>query len=201
VLFIAGGVLLLICAAIYFLFMRTSAIVGTVTEAHYTRSFVIEAIVPVQSEDWANELPSDAYNLSCREEVSVVQSEPPASGRYEEVCGTPYNVDTGGGFAEVVQDCEYQVYEDYCSYTLDAWVPVATVEQEWGGLDVPLPPLKSDQRFGERSGYYQCEFDVNGAEYTYTTDLVELIGQCQLGSQWTLEINSLGAVVSITPVD
>lgn len=201
VLFIAGGVLLLICAAIYFLFMRASAIVGTVTEAQWTRSVVIEAFGPVQLEDWADELPADARNVSCSEEVSVVQSEPPASGRYEEVCGTPYNVDTGGGFAEVVQDCEYQVYEDYCSYTVDAWAPVSTVELGGIGLNAqwPSPALSSNQRLAEQTGSYQCVFDANGAEYTYTTESFEQFAQCQLGSQWNLEVNALGAIVSITP--
>lgn len=203
VLFIAGGVLLFICAAIYFLFIRTSAVVGTVTTVYWTRSIAIEAFAPVRMEDWADDLPTDARNVSCREEVSVVQSEPPASGRYDEVCGTPYNVDTGGGFAEVVQDCEYQVYEDYCSYTVDAWAPVTTVEVEGTGLNArwPAPALTSSQRLGERSASYACLFSANGREYTFTTDSFEQFAQCQVGSQWNLEVNSLGAVVSITPVN
>lgn len=203
VLFIAGGVLLLICAALYFLFMRTLAIVGTVTQAQWTRSVVVEAFAPVQLEDWAYELPVDAYNVSCSEEISGVQSEPPSSGRYAEVCGTPYNVDTGGGFAEVVQDCEYQVYEDYCSYTVDAWAPMTTVELDGAGLNAqwPSPALTSNQRLGQESASYQCVFAANGNTYTYATESFEQFARCQVGSQWNLEVNSLGAVVSITPAD
>ena len=202
-LLIGGGVLLLLCAAIYFLFIRTQAVVGTVTAANWTRSITIEAFGPVVMEDWLDELPSEAYNLSCREEVRQTQDEPPAFGRYDEVCGTPYNVDTGGGFAEVVQDCEYQVYADYCTFSLDAWAPVSTAELEGSGLNAlwPSPALNSRQRLGEQTEQYECVFDSSGTTYTYHTDSPAEFQGCVIGSLWSLQINALGGVSSISPAN
>jgi hypothetical protein len=203
VLLIGAGVVLVLCAAIYFLFIRTQAAVGTVTAANWTRSVAIEAFGPVAMEDWLDELPAAAYGLSCSEKVRHTQSEPPASGRYDEVCGTPYNVDTGGGFAEVVQDCEYQVYADYCTFSLDAWAPVATAELEGTGLNAewPSPVLSSSQRLGEQSAQYECVFDASGKTYTYHTDSLAEFQRCVIGSTWTLQINALGAVSSVDPAD
>jgi hypothetical protein len=202
-LLIGAGVLIFICAIVYFLFLRTSQIVGTVTDTNWQTSVVIEAFGPVQMEDWLDAVPADAQNVSCSEEVSVVQSEPPASGRYEEVCGTPYNVDTGGGFAEVVQDCEYRVYDDYCSYTVNAWAAIDTVELEGFGLqaEMPAPFLTSNQRLGQEQASYTCIFEANGNTYSYDTTSYDQYQACVPGSRWNLEVNSLGAVVSISPAN
>lgn len=202
-LLIGGGVLLLLCAAIYFLFIRTQAVVGSVTAANWTRAVAIEAFGPVEMEDWLDEIPGDGYNLSCREDIRRTQDEPPASGRYDEVCGTPYNVDSGGGFAEVVQDCEYRVYEDYCTFSLDAWAPVSTVEIEGIGLKAewPSPVLASSQRLGEQSAQYECVFASGGRDYTYSTDSFAEFQECVIGSTWSLQINALGGVASISPAE
>ena len=202
-LFIGAGVVLVLCAALYFLFIRTQAAVGTVTAANWTRSVTIEAFGPVAMQDWLDELPAEAEDVSCSEEVRLTQDEPPASGRYDEVCGTPYNVDTGGGFAEVVQDCEYQVYADYCSFTVDAWTPVATAELEGVGPNAewPAPALSSSQRLGEETADYACVFDSSGKTYTYHTDSLAEFQRCTIGSTWNLQINALGGVTSISPAD
>lgn len=200
---IAGGVLLVLCGLIYFLFLRTSQVVGTVTATEWSTSVVVEAYGPVQLEDWLEAVPANAQNVSCSEEVTAVQSERPSSGRYEEVCGTEYTVDTGGGFAEVVQDCEYRVYGDYCSYTVDAWAPIDTVELEGFGLQAELPAisLSINERLGEQQATYTCVFEADGRTYRYNTDSYQQYQHCVPGSRWSLEINSLGAVVSISPAN
>ncbi|MEX1247043.1 MAG: zinc ribbon domain-containing protein [Anaerolineales bacterium] len=202
-LLIGGGVLLLIIATIYFLFIRTQAVVGTVTSANWSRSVVIEAFGPLQLEDWRDELPGEARNPSCQEEVREVQSDPPSTGRYDEVCGTEYVVDTGSGAGEVVQDCEYRVYDDYCSYTIDAWAPVSTAEVEGIGLSVawPMPALASNQRLGEQKAAYACVFGAGGKSYTYRAENFEEFQICVVGSTWNLEVNALGAVTSISPAN
>jgi len=202
-LLIGAGVLVALCALVYFLFFRTQAVVGTVTAVHWTRSVAIEAFGPVSLQGWQDELPAEAEDVSCREQVRYTQSEPPASGRYDEVCGTPYNVDTGGGFAEVVQDCEYQVYAQFCSYTADAWLPVSTVEVQGSGLNAawPAPALSAVQRLGEQDAAYQCVFEAGGKTYTYTADSFEEFSRCVIGSTWTLEINTLGGVAAISPAN
>lgn len=203
ILIIGGIGLLLLCAAIYFLFLRTSEVSGVVAGVTWRRSVAIEAFGPVQFQDWMDEVPSDAVELSCSERVRSSQSEPPASGRYEEVCGTPYNVDTGGGYAEVVQDCEYRVYDDYCSYYVDAWAPVATAQLEGADLSAvwPVPSLSSNQRLGEQTADYVCLFDVNGQSYSYRTSSLNEFQRCLTGSAWLLTVNGVGAVVEISPAN
>lgn len=198
-LVIGAGVVLLLCAAIYFLFIRTQQVTGVIVAANWQRSVAIEAYGPVELEDWRSEMPADASNVSCSEEVSSVESEQPSSGHYEEVCGTPYNVETGGGYAEVVQDCEYRVYEDYCTYTVDQWMAIATAELEGVGLSAawPDPALASSQRLGAETESYECIFESGGENYVYSTDSFAEFQQCQIGSTWKLTINGAGAVVSI----
>lgn len=202
-LIIGGVVLLLLCAAIYFLFFRTTEITGVVAQVNWQRSVAIEGFGPVQSQAWIDEVPSDAYDLSCSERVRSSQSDPPANGRYEEVCGTPYNVDTGGGYAEVVQDCEYRVYDDYCSYTVDAWAAVATAQLEGANFNAvwPDPVLANDQRLGEQTADYVCVFDSNDKTYSYHTSSTDEFQLCAVGSTWTLTVNGAGAVVEISPTN
>ncbi|MEX1071923.1 MAG: zinc ribbon domain-containing protein, partial [Anaerolineales bacterium] len=199
-LLIIGAGVLLLCAAIYFLFLRTNEVQAAVTGVNWQRSVVIESFGFVELEAWRDEVPGDGAILGCQEEVRFVQSEQPSSGAYDEVCGTPYNVDTGSGFAEVVQDCEYHVYDDYCSYEAEAWAPVATVEIQ--GFDLspeqPSPLLASNERLGSQDASYECFFESNdGNTYTYATDSLSEFQQCQIGSIWLLTINGVGAVVSI----
>jgi hypothetical protein len=203
-LFIIGAVLLILCAAVYFLFLRTSSVVAAVTGVNWQRSVVIEGFGFVELEAWRDDVPSDAAILGCQQEVRSVQSEPPSNGAYDEVCGTPYSVETGGGFAEVVQDCEYHVYDDYCSYEAQTWTPIATVELE--GVDLspeqPSPLLSSNERLGSQVASYVCFFESDGGDtYSYSTDSLNEFLQCELGSVWQLSVNGAGAVVGIEPAN
>lgn len=198
-LFIGAGVVIALCALVYFLFFQTQQITGVVTAVNWQRSVAIEAYGPVQLEGWRNELPVEAQNVSCTQEVSVVQSEPPATGNYSEVCGTEYSVDQGNGYAEIVQDCEYQVYEDYCSYAMTIWAPVATAQLQGFSLAVeePAPALTSNQRLGDETSSYECIFDADGRSYTYTTSSLQEFKACVIGSTWKLTVNGAGAVTQI----
>jgi hypothetical protein len=200
-LIIGGVVLLAICALVYFIFLRTSDVTGQVVDVQWQRSVDIEAFGPVEREGWLDEVPADAEDVSCSEEPRDTQSEPPTSGRYDEICGTPYTVETGGGFGEVVQDCEYQVYDDYCSYTVQDWATVDTVDLTGSDLfpEWPQPALETDQRLGEQSESYACIFNADGERYTYTTNSFGEFQQCEIGSTWTLSVNAVGSVSSIQP--
>ena len=199
-LFIGGAIVLVLCALVYFLFIRTQQVTGVVTGVSWQRSVAIEAFGPVQLQAWQDEVPFDASQVSCSERVRSSQDQPPATGRYDEVCGTPYTVDLGNGNAEVVQDCEYQIYDDYCIYTVDAWAPLATVQLEGADLNAvsPNPALASNQRLGEQSADYVCVFDYSGKTYTYHTSLIDEFQRCTIGSTWLLTVNGAGAVVEIS---
>jgi hypothetical protein len=195
----AGIGFFLICALIFFFFQRTSELTGVVTGVEWQRSLAIESFAAIEQENWLDQIPSNAELLSCSEEVRSVQGAPPISGPSVEVCGTPYTEETGSGFAEVVQDCQYEIYDDFCTYEVLDWVAVSTVEASGSNFSPfwPSPALANDSRFGEGEESYVCVFDVDGESYRYATGSEQEFQQCRLGSSWTITVNGLGAVVSI----
>ncbi len=194
--------LLLACVGIYFLFIRTTDTSGRVESVHWTRSIAIEALAPVQRENWRDQIPADAVIGTCTQKVEHVQDSPAPNSK--EVCGTPYTVDKGNGYGEVVQDCQYEVYADWCEYTVQEWQVVDQVVAEGNDLaprDPPLPVLSGNQRAGGRSAAYEILFDSDGKTYTFTTEDEDLFRRAQPGTRWVLSINTLGAVTNIEPAD
>jgi ribosomal protein L40E len=184
-----------------FMGLRTSDTVAQVSDAHWERSVDIIAPVPVRSSAWHDQLPPRAANVSCRQEFRYTSGEPVAGSR--EVCGTPYTIDTGTGMGRVVQECEYQVYDDMCSYTTLQLAVVNTVVTEGEGFTPkwPVANLAAEQKLGERRERYVCEFSTGGETYSYTVHSIAEYEQCQPGSRWKLQVNSFGAVVSAEPTD
>jgi hypothetical protein len=163
----------------------------------WERTIAIEGLVPVEYSDWHDQIPSDGEMLECRQEVRSVESEPQPNAK--EICGTPYSVDTGGGYAEVVQDCEYRVYEEYCSYSVIEWEVVDTISLSGHDFypDWPDSSLTTDERMGSRSETYVIYFDANNQDYTYSIDNFEQFQAFEIGSQWNLEVNAIGGVLSV----
>ncbi|MEJ2756884.1 MAG: zinc ribbon domain-containing protein [Anaerolineales bacterium] len=198
ILITLGVMAVLACAAIYFIFLRTSAVTGTVTDLDWERSYVLEQIVPVEYEDWATNIPADGEVVSCTQEEYESVSEPVEGS--QEICGTPYTVDKGNGVAEVVEDCEYIVYADFCTYTLMEWAAVDTVSVDGSGLNAawPDPSLAADERLSEGSESYVITFESGSDTYVFQTEDYDLFQQAQVGTKWELEINSIGGVQSIS---
>lgn len=188
------------CIAVVFLFfaLKTEETTGTVDSVNWERSIAIEAMAPVDYSAWEDQIPGDAEVLSCDLEVRSIESEPVAGA--DEVCGTPYSVDTGSGYAEVVQDCEYHVYDEYCSYTLLEWQPIDSTTLS--GYDFspvwPDPVIGSEQRLGEYTETYIVIFDTESGDYPYGVRDFETFKQFEIGSEWTLALNSFGGVVSVS---
>jgi ribosomal protein L40E len=193
-------ILLAACAAIYFIFLRTSAETGVVTGVEWERSVALEAIVPVEYEGWWDEIPDEGEILSCTQEERG-ETDQPTEGAME-VCGTPYNVDQGSGYAEVVQDCVYVIMDDFCSYTMMEWDVVETLTLTGDDYDAawPDPFLAQDERLGEgtETESYTIFFDVDGETYSHVTEDYDLLMKAQPGTTWELEINSIGGVQSIS---
>ena len=195
--------LVLLCGGLtylIFLSQKTETSEGIVKQVHWERSIPVEALQPVTHETWQDELPGGAADVLCRQEVRSVQSEPVANA--VEVCGTPYTIDTGSGFGEVVQDCEYQVYDSYCSYSVQEWQTIDTVTSSGDDLAAfwPQPSLTSGQRLGEsRNETYVILFQVEDELYKYQTSDAAIFEQAIPGSEWTLAINKLGKIQSIQP--
>jgi len=178
----------------------SQAVVGTVTSLYWERKIQILEQQPVRRESWRPEIPSDAAIIDCKEELYSVQTDPVAGAL--EVCGTPYTVDLGTGYAEVVQDCEYHVYEDLCTYTIDEWVVADTIMSSgndsytyWPTLD-----LQEGQKTGEQTEGYLIILQADGEQYEYRTNDMTLFSRAAVGTQWEIQTGIFGAVNSLVPV-
>ena len=173
-------------------------VAGEVNTVSWQRIVPIEEIQPVKKEDWKENVPFEAANVSCRMKENNVQDNPAPNAT--KVCGAPYSKDLGNGRAEVVQDCEYHVYADYCTYTVKEWTKVDEAKAQ--GTDYkpywPSFNLKSGQREGQRQETYSVVFANEGKEYTFTTSDVNLYNKCQLNSRWQLKVSGK-RVLSYTP--
>jgi hypothetical protein len=205
-LLIAGIVLLaiIVCGVLAFIMIRggqTDNIRAFVEQASWQRIIPIMAFIPVEHQDWIDEIPAGADVGSCNEQVRAVVDEPVANS--VEVCGTPYTVDSGSGFAEVVQDCSYEVYADYCTYSVTELRQVDTATTSGNGFEPewPNPALGAGESLGsERTEVYSVIFVTESGEtYTYQTGRYADYQQYQPGSTWTLVINGFGDLVNVEP--
>lgn len=203
-LWIGLGVLgLVLCVALGALLARgsrTTANLASVQDIRWERSIQILELRPVQRQDWQDEIPAEAEINTCREELRETRSEP-APGAVE-VCGTPYTEDEGSGLGRVVQDCEYQIYANLCTYTAEEWQVTDTSALQGSDLSPAWPSLSlvAGQQAGDRVERYTVTFATAGGEqYTYTTSDPAEFAQFSPGSQWNLQINGFGSLVGVEP--
>lgn len=198
-----GGIivaLLVVCGlGAYFMFGRTSDVTGSVAGVNWQRTIAVMAQMPVRDADWQDKIPTGATVLSCElKPRRFSQVEEPNS---QKVCGTPYVVDQGNGVGKVVQDCQYRVSDQYCSYTRLQWTVINTVASK--GTDIqpnwPLYSLNTGEREGNRAEEYHVTFDAGGKKYTYTPRNETDFARFTPGSRWLLKINGVGAIIDATP--
>ena len=195
------AILIVVCgiaAVLILLSMRTEAVTGTVQDVEWQRIVFVERLMPAEHQNWIDEIPSEADLGSCEEKIRTTSAEPKPNS--VEVCGTPYTVDKGDGYGEVVQDCEYQVYEDYCTYSIMEWQNVDEVVLTGGDYEPvwPSPALAEDERLGSRQNEtYTIMYETGGEVYVYTTTDLDLFQSSQIGSEWKLNINTFGSIVSV----
>lgn len=194
------GALCLIAGIVWiFLSQRTEERIGIVKDVSWMRSIPIEALVDVEDEGWLDEIPPppDATVGTCTEKLRETVAEPVSDS--VEVCGTPYTIDSGTGFGEVVQDCEYEVYSDWCTYTSIDWGVVDAVTLTGSDINPiwPEAQLADGQRFGDGEERYEITLTTEDDAFLYTTDdPVEFI-QFQPGTSWILNVNSFGQLLSV----
>ena len=195
---IGAALLVALVALIWWLGLRGETLNAVAQEARWVRTIQVDALVPVQRQAWADEVPSNVQPQRCESVLRYTSPEPVAGA--QEVCGAPYTVDTGTGIGEVFQDCEYQVYDQMCSYEALAWTPVDSVVAQGVGFTPAWPAvgLSPERRIGSQSERYQCV--VSAGDSTFTLDLSpQEYRLCEAGTPWTLEVNSLGGVLSAAP--
>lgn len=178
---------------------RTRELVGQVADYGWRRTIAVQILAPVTRSGWRDELPADADPTNCRERVYRVQSEPAPGAR--EVCGTPYVVDTGSGYGQVKQDCQYEILADWCEYTVLAWVAGAPLVLEGRDFNPQWPALQlsQDQRAGGRSEEFVVVFRADDVRYTYHPRSIEEYTQFENGGAWVLEVNGFGDVTNVSP--
>jgi len=193
ILALLGGLAIIAaCIVGILLLTKTDEIRAVVTDVEWERSIAIEAYTTVTQQDWWDEIPADAEVLSCSQEYRYTSDQPEPNAT--EVCGEEYVEDTGTGVGEVVQDCVYEVYDDYCEYTAMTWVVVDTVTESGDDLSPYWPDfnLAADQREGERDEQYMITFVDGGDTYTYTTSDAALFMMAEPGTEWVLEVSNFG---------
>jgi len=201
-----GLILVLLAFCVFGVFLLTrmfssDSIQATVTSTRWERVVPIEAYQSVTRSNWEDSVPSDAVISSCKLEYRYNSDQP--SQNSEEVCGEPYTVDTGTGVGQVVQDCYYRVYENYCSYERMEWGVVDTLQLNGTDLNAvwPARSLSTTERIGSATEAYTIWFSAGGDDYSLRTSDYELYQQAYPGSVWELEVNGLGGVTSAQPAD
>jgi membrane protease subunit (stomatin/prohibitin family) len=205
-LMIAGIALILlcICGAVYFAFLSAprEKQTGTVADARWQTSIAVEQLMPVTNSDWQDQIPQGAQVGNCEYQVRNTVNSEPSGQKYNKVCGTPYTVDTGSGVGQVVQDCQFQILAPYCEYAAQQWRVVDEAQQSGSG-SMPVfanPQLSANQRLGRQSASFLVVFQTNKGQYSYTVHSLNEFQQFQIGSQWNLNINSFGEIVSVEAV-
>jgi len=191
--------ILILCVVIATSLGRTESIRGSVQSAAWMTRLPIEQYQQVDKQDWENNIPAAASVGACEYRYAFTSSEPqPVS---TEVCGTPYTVDQGTGFGQVVQDCSYETYARYCDYTISQWVMVDELTLQGSDLFPQLPNtfLSNDQRAGDASATYTIQFLTDQGVLPFTTSDLSLFQLAKPGSRWSLEINRSGKIVNAQP--
>ena len=198
-LFIGIGVAVVAIIMCGLLFFRTTDTSAAVKGVQWQRAIEIMEERPVQHETWRDEIPSGVAAGACELKVRGTQDEPAPNS--EKICGTPYTVDTGSGVGKVVQDCEYQVKDDWCTYTVLEWTVVDSVVTKGAGANAewPVVNLRADQREGDRAETYVVYFSSDGKEYQMTVASASDLLKYVAGSRWKLKVNALGGVVAAEP--
>lgn len=195
-----GLVVALIIGAILFMSTGGTETIGSVQAVGWRYIIPIEELQPVQREAWHDELPSDAEVLNCVDRVRYRIDEPVAGA--VEVCGTPYLVDTGTGQGQVVQDCVYEVSDDWCRYSAWEWRLSGVVAEATGSDMFPQWPaysLGQGQRVGSATEEYLVLLLADDRQYRYSPRSLEEYRQFAPGSLWVITTNRLGGVTSIAP--
>ncbi len=199
-------ILVLLTVCVFGIFMltsmlRTDVITATVSSTRWDRVVVVESYQLVNASDWAANIPADATISSCTLEYRYDSDQP--TEHSEEICGTPYTVDTGTGVGQVVQDCYYRVFEDYCRYESMGWAVGETLRLNGTDLNAvwPAANLTNTQRIGQATETYTIWFSAGEQQFDLRTTDYSLYQQAYPGSQWELEVNQLGAVTSAQPAN
>jgi len=165
-----GAGLFAIVGVIWMFFFWQKTVEVEVESRYWERTQVIERFKAVSADDWCDDKPHDAYNVSSHSKVHHHETitdcrdcdchdEEYKSGEScHQECSTSREDDSAGGY-NVVETCrdvctpeystrqvcqdrthEEPVYEDYCNYQLNRWRAQRTAQQSGGVSIEPVWP-------------------------------------------------------------
>ena len=202
-LMILGAALVVLCCGVLAVFTilsrQTEAVKAQVQDVSWQRSIDILEERLVEQADWEENLPAGAQNVACQDKYRDTSDSPVPNST--EVCGTPYTVDKGSGVGEVVQDCQYEVYESYCDFEVLKWTVVTQTAASGSDLQPYWPELilANGQREGDSHETYTVVFAASGKRYNYDPGDAGKFSQYLPGSEWTLKVNPFGGVNAVEP--
>lgn len=186
-----GGIMAAVaicCVAIGALFFFPSkSVQATVVDVHWQTSVPVQEIRAVDHSNEPGSPPSDAYNVSCRDES-------------QDVCEQK-TIDKGNGYSEVVEECHTET-QQYCSYTVDEWTTIQTYTLDGNTLEpvYDSPNISNGQRLGQESEQLTVTFSTESRDQkTYSPSTLSEFQQFAPGSTWTLKMNALGGIVGVEP--
>lgn len=202
-IFIIIPILLIIACLIgaYFLFFKTKGLDATVSSVEWERSIVVEAYLESTERAWWDEVPAGAEVLNCWDEYRYTSDDPEPNST--EVCSEEVVEDTGTGVGEVVVYCTYNVYDQYCEYTVMEWQTVRTLTES--GYDQspfwPNVSLASDERTATETEHYLIYFETSSRDYKFSTTDLSLFLEAVPGSEWHIEVNKVGGILNLKSID
>lgn len=195
------AIVLLILAAIIGFFLMTSKKNSqsvVVSNTTWQTSLQVLGLIDKQASAWHDSIPGSSRIINCSERVRE-RSDTYVSGS-EEVCEEPYYVDKGNGFSEKVQDCYYEVYDDYCTYAYQDWDVISVLSDQGNDINplIPKTSLTEDQKLGDQSVSFSISFtDSSGKIYTYVPSSLEEYQQFAVNDHYTIELNGFGSIVNM----
>ncbi len=202
-----GAVFLMLCVFVGIWYFnqttQTTDVSATVGDVHWERIVAIEEQVRVTRSAWRDQIPNEGEVKACELKPREVLSAPDPGRQSEKVCGEPYEVDLGNGASEVRQDCEYQIYDDWCDYSQLEWQVTDRVVASGSDLDPAWPriALETGQREGNQSETYVVTFVADGRQFEYSVaDATDFAG-FEPGSDWVLAVDGFGNIDALSPAD
>lgn len=199
----AGFLLLCVLAGIWYFTQTTTTTdtPATVSAVSWERIVAIEEQVRVTRSAWGDRVPDDGTIKQCELKPREMLSAPDPGRKSEKICGTPYEVDLGNGASEVRQDCQYQIYDDWCEYTQLDWQVADRVAASGSDLQPEWPALNlaSGQREGGHSETYVVVFSADSRQFEYSVADASAFAEFEPGSAWLLKVDGFGNIDALSP--
>jgi hypothetical protein len=203
---VAVGAVLALLLAFYFLFVRTSPLLVTVSGTKWVKALEVERLETQRDEAWAGEVPAGGreirrYTSSKQKRVQV--------GTKRVKVGTK---DLGNGYFEDAFE-DRPEYEDRMVdatkvvYEIDRWVKDKTLKNEsTDGTEPEFPVFNetSRERIADRKNELILSLESGEKEkYTYTLNLENggalraKLPEYSVGSRHTAMVNAIGTVLEL----